>query len=39
MPSRLDELPTFRRRGCTLLYYPVEWLLERALGELKAALR
>ena len=39
MPSRLDELPTFRRRGCTLLYYPVEWLLERALGELKSALR
>ena len=39
MPSRLGELPTFRRRGCTLLYYPVEWLLERALGELKAALR
>ena len=39
MPSRIDELPVFRRRGCTLLYYPVEWLLERALGELKAALR
>lgn len=39
MPSRIDELPTFRRRGCTLLYYPVEWLIERALGELKTALR
>ena len=39
MPSRIDELPVFQRRGCTLLYYPAEWLLERALGELKAALR
>jgi 2-keto-3-deoxy-L-rhamnonate aldolase RhmA len=39
MPSRIDELPAFRRRGCTLLYYPVEWLIERSLAELKTALR
>lgn len=39
MPSRIDELTTFRRRGCTLLYYPAEWLIERALGELQATLR
>ena len=39
MPSRFDELATFRRRGCTLLYYPAEWLVERALAELKTALR
>jgi 4-hydroxy-2-oxoheptanedioate aldolase len=39
MPSRIDEMPTFQRRGCTLLYYPVEWLIERSLTELKTALR
>lgn len=38
MPSRIDDLETFRRRGATFLYYPVEWLLERALGELHAKL-
>lgn len=39
MPSRIEELATFRQRGCTLLYYPVEWLIERSLAELKTALR
>jgi 4-hydroxy-2-oxoheptanedioate aldolase len=39
MPSRIDDMPTFQRRGCTLLYYPVEWLIERSLAELKTALR
>jgi 4-hydroxy-2-oxoheptanedioate aldolase len=38
MPARIGELDTFRRRGATFLYYPVEWLLERALGELDAQL-
>ncbi len=38
MPSRIEELDSFRRRGCTLLYYPVEWLIERSLAELKSAL-
>ena len=38
MPSRIEEMATFRQRGCTLLYYPVEWLLARALKELRAAL-
>ena len=37
MPGRLEELAAFRTRGCTVLYYPVEWLFERALGELKTA--
>lgn len=39
LPSRIGGLPTFRRRGATLLYYPLEWLIESSLGELKAALR
>ena len=39
MPSRLEELSRFRARGCTFLYYPVEWLLEGALAELLPALR
>jgi 4-hydroxy-2-oxoheptanedioate aldolase len=38
MPARLDDLDAFRRRGATFLYYPVEWLLERALKELKGRL-
>lgn len=38
MPSRLNELPAFQARGCTFLYYPVEWLFERALAELKPVL-
>ncbi len=38
MPSRIGELATFRSRGCTFLYYPVEWLLENALRELKCRL-
>ena len=39
MPGRFDELAVFRARGCTVLYYPVEWLFERALAELNQALR
>jgi 4-hydroxy-2-oxoheptanedioate aldolase len=38
MPSRVSELPLFRKRGCTLLYYPIEWLVESSLGDLKKAL-
>jgi 2-keto-3-deoxy-L-rhamnonate aldolase RhmA len=38
MPARLDEIERFRALGAQFLYYPVEWLLERALGELLRAL-
>ena len=37
MPARIDEIARFRELGATFLYYPVEWLLERALAELRAA--
>lgn len=37
MPGRLDEIADFRALGATFLYYPVEWLLERALAELRGA--
>ena len=36
MPARLAEVAQFRAVGATFLYYPVEWLLERAMAELKA---
>jgi 2-keto-3-deoxy-L-rhamnonate aldolase RhmA len=35
MPARLAEIAHFRSLGATFLYYPVEWLLERGLEELK----
>jgi hypothetical protein len=35
MPARLDEIARFRSLGATFLYYPVEWLLERGLEELR----
>ncbi len=35
MPARLSEMARFRALGATFLYYPVEWLLERAMEELK----
>lgn len=35
MPARLNEIAHFRSLGATFLYYPVEWLLERGLDELK----
>lgn len=38
MPGRLNEIAQFRALGATFLYYPVEWLLERGLEELKRAL-
>ncbi len=37
MPGRLHEIAQFRALGATFLYYPVEWLLERGLEELKRA--
>lgn len=37
MPGRLNEIAQFRALGATFLYYPVEWLLERGLEELKRA--
>jgi 4-hydroxy-2-oxoheptanedioate aldolase len=38
MPARRSELDTFGRRGATFLYYPLEWLLEAALSDLKERL-
>ena len=35
MPGRLNEIAQFRALGATFLYYPVEWLLERGMEELK----
>lgn len=35
MPARLNEIAHFRALGATLPYYPVEWLFERGLEELK----
>ena len=37
MPARLEEIGRFRELGATFLYYPVEWLLERSLAELREA--
>jgi 4-hydroxy-2-oxoheptanedioate aldolase len=39
MPARVGEIAQFRAMGATFLYYPVEWLLERALEELTRATR
>lgn len=39
MPANWEQLAAFRDRGATLLYFPVEWLLQRALRELKDTLR
>lgn len=38
MPARIHEIARFRSLGATLLYYPVEWLLECALQELARAI-
>ena len=35
MPARLEQVARFRAVGATFLYYPVEWLIERALQELQ----
>ena len=37
MPGRLADIAAFRALGATFLYYPVEWLFERAMEELKRA--
>jgi 4-hydroxy-2-oxoheptanedioate aldolase len=39
MPARVAEIAQFRAMGASFLYYPVEWLLERALEELTRATR
>ena len=38
MPANWDQLDAFRASGATLLYFPIEWLLDRALRELSARL-
>ena len=37
MPGRFADIAAFRALGATFLYYPVEWLFERAMEELKRA--
>lgn len=38
LPARLGEIAQFRALGAQFLYYPVEWLLERSLEELKGSI-
>lgn len=38
MPASWQQLQAFRQAGATLLYFPVEWLLQRAMGELRLGL-
>ncbi|MEW9587014.1 HpcH/HpaI aldolase/citrate lyase family protein [Paraburkholderia sp. DGU8] len=38
LPARFNDLSRFNERGANFLYYPVEWLIERALSELSAAI-
>ncbi|MGC3987393.1 MAG: aldolase/citrate lyase family protein [Pseudorhodoferax sp.] len=39
MPGPLAELPRFRERGCTFVYYAMDWLIETGMRELQAAFR
>ena len=38
MPANWDQLDHFKARGATFLYFPIEWLLGRALHELNGKL-
>ena len=35
MPGPMSELSQFRRRGCTLVYYSMDWLVEAGMRELR----
>ena len=37
MPGPMAELPQFRERGCTFVYYAMDWLIEAGMRELRAA--
>lgn len=37
MPGPMAELPQFRERGCTFVYYAMEWLIEAGMRELRGA--
>ncbi|SEB07950.1 hypothetical protein [Variovorax sp. YR216] len=37
MPGPLAELPQFRGRGCTFVYYAMDWLIEAGMRELHGA--
>lgn len=39
MPANWAQLEGFKQAGATLLYFPVEWLLDRALRELNAVMK
>lgn len=39
MPANWAQLEAFKQAGATLLYFPVEWLLDRALRELNAVMK
>ena len=38
MPAAWDQLPHFKAIGATFLYFPIEWLLQRAISDLKSQL-
>jgi 4-hydroxy-2-oxoheptanedioate aldolase len=38
MPAKWDQLQAFRDSGATFLYFPVEWLLQKAVTDLRDAL-
>lgn len=38
MPANWNQLEEFQARGATFLYFPIEWLLERALADLNSRL-
>lgn len=38
MPAKWDQLQAFRDSGATLLYFPVEWLLQKAVADLRKGL-
>jgi 4-hydroxy-2-oxoheptanedioate aldolase len=37
MPGPLAELPQFRQRGCSFVYYAMDWLIESGMRELRGA--
>jgi hypothetical protein len=39
MPANWAQLEGFKQAGATFLYFPVEWLLDRALRELNAVMK
>jgi len=38
LPAQWNQFAEFRQQGASLLYFPIEWLLDRALRELRSKL-